>query len=221
MSINDAETPSLVIFDCDGVLVDTEPVANRLLVKIVAEAGLNLTFEECHTRFVGRMLEEIQLDIEETVNHSLGANWCAEVRARTEAAFAAGIEPIPGIRAQIERLKSENRAFCVASSGKISKMQLTLGQTGLLPLLETVLFSAEMVGKGKPAPDLFLHAAGEMGYAPAQSIVIEDSLFGVQAGIAAGMKVLGYAAGPLSDSAALEAAGATAFHSMDQLPTLL
>ena len=221
MRTKGGRTPGLVIFDCDGVLVDTEPVANRLLVTILAEAGLTMSYAECRTRFVGRMLEEIQHDIETTLERPLGVDWCADVRARTEGAFAAGIEPIHGIRQQIERLKAEGRTFCVASSGKISKMHVTLGQTGLLPLLSPVLFSAEMVGKGKPAPDLFLHAAREMGYSPQQSIVIEDSLYGVQAGVAAGMKVLGYAADPQSDAAALAEAGATVFHSMDQLPELL
>jgi len=211
----------LVIFDCDGVLVDTEPVANRLLARIITELGHPVTYEDCRRRFVGRMMEEIQAELETALDRDLGAEWCDSVRKQTEAAFAAGIDVIPGVAAQVQGLIAAGIPLCVASSGKISKMHLTLGQTDLLPLLGHVLYSAEMVGRGKPAPDLFLHAARQMGVAPERCVVIEDSVFGVQAGIAARMRVLGYAADPFTDDEALRAAGATVFHSMDDLPGLL
>jgi len=211
----------LVIFDCDGVLVDTEPVANRLLARIVTDLGHPVTYEDCRRRFVGRMMEEIQEELETALGRELGAEWCDSVRKRTETVFASGIEAIPGVSEQVRALLAANIPLCVASSGKISKMHLTLGQTNLLPLLGDVLYSAEMVGRGKPAPDLFLHAARQMGVAPERCVVIEDSIFGVQAGIAARMRVLGYAADPFTDDEALRAAGATVFHSMDDLPGLL
>ncbi|VAW10208.1 Putative phosphatase YieH [hydrothermal vent metagenome] len=211
----------LVIFDCDGVLVDTEPVANKLLARIVTDLGHRVSYEDCRRRFVGRMLEEIQSEIETAIGRKLGAGWCDGVRARTEAAFAEGIEAVPGITRQVKALIAAEIPLCVASSGKLSKMHVTLGQTDLLPLLGHVLYSAEMVGRGKPAPDLFFHAAAQMGVAPERCVVIEDSVFGVQAGVAAGMRVLGYAADPLTDDEALKVAGATVFHSMDDLPGLL
>jgi len=211
----------LVIFDCDGVLVDTEPVANRLLARIVSDLGHPVTYEDCRRRFVGRMMEDIQSEIETAIGRDLGPEWCDSVRKQTETVFASGIEAVPGVTAQVQRLIAAKIPLCVASSGKVSKMQVTLGQTDLLPLLGHVLFSAEMVGRGKPAPDLFLHAARQMGVAPQRCVVIEDSKFGVQAGVAAGMRVLGYAADPHSDDEALRAAGATVFHSMDELPGLL
>lgn len=212
---------NLVIFDCDGVLVDTETVANHLLARIVSDEGHAVSYSDCRRRFVGRMLEEIQTEIETEIGRELGAGWCDSVRVRTEAAFASGIKAVPGVTAQIEALGAAGIPFCVASSGKISKMRLTLGQTNLLPLLGEVLYSAEMVGRGKPAPDLFLYAARKMGVAPGACVVIEDSKYGVQAGIAAGMRVLGYAADPHTDDDALASAGATVFQSMDELPNLL
>jgi beta-phosphoglucomutase-like phosphatase (HAD superfamily) len=111
--------------------------------------------------------------------------------------------------------------YCVASSANVGKMHMTLGASGLLPLLDKVLFSASMVENGKPAPDLFLHAAREMGHAPERSIVIEDSVAGALAGRAAGMRVLGYAGDPLSDRQGLAEAGAELFDDMRRLPALL
>ena len=216
-----ANGPGLVIFDCDGVLVETEAVANHLLVRILDEDGYTVSYEDCRRRFVGRMLEDIQAEIESDLGRALRRDWSDHVRTRTEAEFAAGIQAIPGVRTQVEALIAANTAICVASSGRISKMQLTLGSSGLLPLLADVLYSAEMVGRGKPHPDLFLHAASQMGFAPEQCIVIEDSPFGVQAGIAAQMRVLAYAADPHADEEALKSAGATLFDSMDDLPDLL
>ncbi len=208
----------LVIFDCDGVLVDTEPMSNAILGDALAGEGLTLTYAEMREHFVGRSLESIQKIVEERLGRKLGDDWCESLRSTTETAFAErGVEAIPGVKTQIERLKSKSVPYCVASSGRVQKMHISLGKAGLLPLLKDVLFSATMVRRGKPNPDLFLHAAGEMGFKPEDCVVIEDSVPGVQAARAAGMRVLAYTGDPASDPAALQTAGAELISHMDEL----
>lgn len=213
--------PSLVIFDCDGVLVDTEHVANQLLSRLVTEAGAPLSYEQCRKRFLGKSMPTVQAEVEELAGRSLSEDWHLMVRDESIKLFAKGIEAVPHVKGQIERLREGGVPYCVASSGQMEKMHATLGSSGLLHLVEDVLFNADMVARGKPAPDLFLHAADEMGHAPETCVVIEDSRPGVEAGVAAGMQVLGYAGDPLTDGAALEAAGAIVFEDMRQLPKIL
>ena len=215
------ERPGLVIFDCDGVLVDTEKVANELLVRMLADVGHVVTYEESRKRFVGRMMEDIQCEVERALGRSLGEDWSTFVKDETVKVLQSGVEPIEGVGAQIERLREIGFPYCVASSGRLVKMRASLGSAGLLPLLEDVLFSAQMVGRGKPAPDLFLHAAEAMGHVPQNCVVIEDSVPGVQAGIAAGMRVLGYVGDPHTDGAALAGEGAHVFSDMRELGVLL
>jgi HAD superfamily hydrolase (TIGR01509 family) len=148
--------------------------------------------------------------------HAAAADFADDVRQRTLAALREEIEPVPGIAAALARIPVP---MCVASSGQLVKMRTTLRATGLLSRFEDRLFSAAGMARGKPHPDIFLHAAREMGAEPASCAVVEDSLVGVQAGIAAGMTVFGYAA--LSDAHALSAAGAHVFTDMQELPTLL
>ncbi len=212
---------SLVIFDCDGVLVETEQQANQLLTQILNEDGLNIDYATCRREFVGKTLEAVQARAEAMLGRALGSDWPNYVRDETEKVFQDGVYEVPFVGEQIRFLNEQGMALCVASSGRISKMKLTLGKSGLLPLLEDVLFSAEMVGKGKPAPDLFLFAAEEMGVIPHQCAVIEDSVPGVQAGVAAGMRVFGYTGDPHTDKEALKKAGATLFDDMRSLPALL
>lgn len=211
-------SPSLVIFDCDGVLVDTEPVANRLLVRLLADEGFHLTYEECRRLFVGRTMQAVQDHVEAALKRPLGVDWPTYVRDRTLDAFAEGIEPVAGAGEVLHGLKMRGLPFCVASSGKFEKMRFTLGATGLLPLVEHVLFSAEEVAHGKPAPDLFLHAAARMGHEPHSCLVIEDSVPGVQAAVAAGMKVIGYAGDPHTDGEVLKREGA---HVISDLSALM
>jgi len=210
-----------VIFDCDGVLVDTEHVANQLLSRLVTEAGAPLSYEQCRKRFLGKSMKTVQAEVEELAGRSLPEDWHQMVRDESIKLFAAGIEAVPHVKGQIERLRDDGMPYCVASSGQMEKMHATLGSSGLLHLVEDVLFNADMVARGKPAPDLFLHAADEMGHAPETCVVIEDSRPGVEAGVAAGMQVLGYAGDPLTDAVVLEAAGATVFEDMRQLPKIL
>ena len=213
--------PSLVIFDCDGVLVDSEPVANRLLVRVLAEEGFDISYEECRRLFVGKTMNAVMAHVEAALGRPLGDHWPDYIRDQTLKAFAAGVDAVPGVRDVLLALRSRGLPFCVASSGKFEKMRFTLGSSGLLPLVENVLFSAEQVAHGKPWPDLFLFAATEMGFAPQACVVIEDSVPGVKAAIAAGMPVLGFAGDPHTDAAALESEGAHVFHDMSALPGLI
>lgn len=221
MALSLSAPPSLVIFDCDGVLVDTETISNRLLTRVLAEDGFDVGYKEVRRLFVGKTLEAVMAHAEGAIGHPLRANWADFIRDETLKAFSQGVEAIPDVREVLEKLVALNVPYCVASSGKFEKMRFTLGSSGLLPLVENVLFSAEQVAHGKPSPDLFLFAAKSMGFAPGACVVIEDSVPGVQAAVAAGMPVLGYAGDPHTDAAGLKAEGAHVFHNMSALIGLL
>jgi len=213
--------PKLVIFDCDGILVDTENLANRRLAEWLSEAGFATTFEYCRKYFSGRSMASVQKEIEETTEVRLGADFVDRWNAGLPDLFAHGVEAIPYVREFIEAVRAAGIPYCVATSARISKMHITLGQTGLLPLFEHAMFSSTMVGRGKPFPDLFLHAAKTMGFAPADCIVIEDSVAGTQAGIAAGMRVYSYHGDPYSERDRLAEAGGILFDDMRNLADLV
>jgi beta-phosphoglucomutase-like phosphatase (HAD superfamily) len=215
------KTSLLVIFDCDGVLVDTELAANVLLSDLIRAEGWDMSVEECHKRFVGKAMQAVQAEVGQHLGRALPEDWYLMVKEMTIKALSAGTRAVPGVEDQIRRLREVEIPYCVGSSGQIEKMHATLGSAGLLPLVEDALFSADMVGIGKPAPDLFLHAADVMGHAAEACVVIEDSVPGVQAGVTAGMKVLGYAGDPMTNRDTLTAAGALVFDDMAQLPALL
>ncbi|MDX8453201.1 HAD family phosphatase [Mesorhizobium sp. VK9D] len=215
------QVPKLVIFDCDGVLVDTENLANRRLAEWLTAAGFTTSFEYCRKHFSGRSMVSVQKEIEETTKVRLGADFVERWNAGLPDLFAHGVEAIPYVREFVEKVRAAGIAYCVASSARVSKMHITLGQTGLLPLFEHAMFSATMVSRGKPFPDLFLHAAETMGFAPPDCIVIEDSVAGTQAGVAAGMRVFSYHADPLSDRDGLAAAGGILFDDMRELAGLV
>lgn len=206
---SDPNSPSLIIFDCDGVLVDTETQLNQQLVHHLAELGVTVDLKDCFELFVGKTMSAIQDYVGEQTGKRPGEDWVAHVREHDMAILQQGVDAIDGAREIVETLQRRKMPYCVASSGRIVKMTTTLTGAGLFDHFKDVLFSAEMVGKGKPAPDLFLYAAATMGHAPETCLVIEDSLPGVQAAVAAGMPVLGYAGNEYSDGAALQAAGAT------------
>lgn len=212
--------PGLVIFDCDGVLVDTEVISSRRLAEWLTEAGYPITFQTCLKRFAGRPMAEIVAEIE-AEGTPLGADFVERWNAGLPALFAGGVTEIPHVRAAVAAIRGAGIPYCVASSGRVAKMRLTLGATGLLPLFEHGMFSATMVARGKPFPDLFLHAAEATGVAPARCAVVEDSVAGARAGIAAGMKVFAYHADPHADIGGLRAAGAELFDDMRDLPRLL
>lgn len=212
--------PDLVIFDCDGVLVDTETLANRRLAQWLGEAGFPVTFEYCRKHFTGRSMSSIQEEIE-AAGVSLGSDFVDRWNAGLPDLFAAGVEAVPHVREVVEALRAAQIPYCVASSARVSKMRITLGATGLLPLFEHALFSATMVSRGKPFPDLFLYAARAGGMEPARCVVVEDSVPGTIAGIAAGMRVYSYCADPYSDREGLEVAGGILFEDMRQLSLMI
>lgn len=205
-----------MIFDCDGVLVDSEPIANRVLYEALIALGLDCDAAETERATRGLSMASVLTWAEARLGRPLPDDFVERVQARTFAAFRAGLEPVPGVAAALERIPIP---ICVASSGEAEKIRLSLGLTGLLPRFEGRVFSATEVARGKPYPDLFLHAARVMGAAPAACAVVEDSLPGVEAGRAATMTVLAYADG--RDAAPLAAAGARVFADMAELPDLL
>ncbi|WP_027032833.1 HAD family hydrolase [Mesorhizobium loti] len=215
------QVPKLVIFDCDGILVDTENLANRRLAEWLSAAGYATSFEYCRKNFSGRSMLSVQKEIEAQTEVRLGADFVDRWNAGLPDLFAHGVEAIPYVREFIEAVRAAGIPYCVATSARVSKMHITLGQTGLLPLFEHAMFSATMVGRGKPFPDLFLHAAKTMGFSPTDCIVIEDSVAGTQAGIAAGMRVFSYHGDPYSDRDGLIEAGGILFDDMRELAGLV
>jgi len=210
--------PKLVIFDCDGILVDTERPANEFMASVLTERGFPVTYEECRRRFVGRSLVSVQQEIEAT-GVTIG-NFVDDIYAELPR-ILDGVQAIAHVETFIQTLETAGIPFCVASSGKPEKMKMTLGGTGLLPYFEQVMFSATMVERGKPFPDLFFHAARQMGFAPADCIVVEDTVAGVTAGIAAGMRVYAYHGDPHSDREGMVAAGGIPFADMRVLSGLI
>ena len=179
-----------VIFDCDGVLVDSEPTSNRVLAELLTDVGLPTTTEQSMATYMGKSwVTNLEL-IEERMGRPPPEDFTARYRALCDVALA-DVQPVEGI---LEVLDALDLPSCVASSGPHVKMAVTLGATGLLQRFEGRIFSAVDLphGRGKPAPDLFLHAAREMGFDPRATAVVEDSEPGVEAGIAAGMHVFGY-----------------------------
>ena len=181
----------LVIFDCDGVLVDSEPIANRVLADMLGELGLHLTQAQIFEHFVGYSIRRCLRVIESMLGRAPPSTFHSELQARTFAAFRNGLKATPSIEYALDHLGAP---FCVASSGDHEKMRTTLGLTGLLPRFDGKLFSVTQVARGKPAPDVYLLAASELGAAPAECVVIEDTPPGVRAGVAAGMTVFGFCA---------------------------
>ncbi|MFE5563109.1 HAD family hydrolase [Streptomyces sp. NPDC056544] len=208
----------LVIFDCDGVLVDSERIAVRVDALVLAELGWNLTEAEIVDRFMGRSSQSMTEEIEAHLGHSLPADWEEEFRPLYRDALAAELTPVPGIVDALDALTG--LPTCVASSGSHDKMRFTLGITGLHQRFEGRIFSATEVEHGKPAPDLFLHAAQQMGVAPEACAVVEDSQYGLQAARAAGMRAFAYAGG-MTPAHRLEGADTVIFDDMGKLPDLL
>ncbi|MEH1969530.1 MULTISPECIES: HAD-IA family hydrolase [unclassified Nostoc] len=206
----------LVIFDCDGVLVDSETLGNRILVEFVAEFGLILKLEEAILLFKGCKMADCLAVIEQKLGRKMPQDFVTQLRARTATAFERELLPVQGIEAALDKI---NLPICVASSGPIEKIKLALRVTNLLPRFEGRIFSSYEIGSWKPAPDLFLYAAKNLGVNAPFCTVVEDSILGVRAGIAAGMKVLGYSS--QSEFTQLEECGARVFYSMYQLPDLL
>ncbi|MFE1874006.1 HAD family hydrolase [Streptomyces sp. NPDC059496] len=207
----------LVIFDCDGVLVDSERIALPLQVALGAELGWPLTEEEVLDRFLGRSSASIHKDIAGRLGDETAGLWRELFEQRHREAVDAGLSAVEGLP---QALGTITLPTCVASSGSHEKMRHTLGRTGLYEHFEGRIYSATEVSRGKPAPDLFLYAAQRMGIDPAACAVVEDSRPGVEAARAAGMRSFGYAGG-LTPAERLEGAGTVVFHDMRELPGLI
>ena len=207
----------LVIFDCDGVLVDSERLAVRIDVRVLAELGWILTEQEVVERFMGRTHEYMVSEIEAFLGRPLAPDWEDPFHQLYRDAFAAELQPVEGV---VEALDRITLPTCVASSGTHEKIRFTLGLTNLYDRFAGRIFSASEVARGKPAPDLFLHAAKRMGVDPAACAVVEDSRYGVEAARAAGMLALGFAGG-LTAAEHLQGPGTIVFTEMRELPSLL
>jgi HAD superfamily hydrolase (TIGR01509 family) len=186
----DAET-RLVIFDCDGVLVDSEPISVSVLVKAMNDLGVPITEEEVYGRFLGRSLATVIDTMKNEYKVHPGQEFLDQIRTNLYARFRNELKPIEGIAATIDGI---GIPCCVASSSQVERIRLSLTVTGLIDRLPNI-FSATMVKNGKPAPDLFLHAAREMHVEPANCVVIEDSPAGIEAAKAAGMRVFAFTGG--------------------------
>lgn len=209
----------LVIFDCDGVLVDSEPIAARLTAESVSELGWEMSAELAKSEFLGDTFSNIIRRVEERIGRKVPEDWPARSQAKLLAALERELTPVAGVRSAIEALLGAGATLAVGSQGSHQKMQLTLGVTGLLPFFEGRIFSASQVAQPKPAPDLFLLAANTLGFAASQSVVVEDSTRGVKAALAAGMRILGYTASVGRE--AIVAAGAEPVDDLAQVPKLL
>jgi HAD superfamily hydrolase (TIGR01509 family) len=207
----------LVIFDCDGVLVDSEPIAVRIDVEMLAEVGIEMSEAEVIERYVGRSPEVILADTEARLGRRVPEGWFERGEARIREAYKTALRPVDGI---VEALDAIDVPVCVASSSGHDNLRYKLELTGLYERFAGHIFSATEVANGKPAPDLFLHAASRMGADPADCAVVEDSRYGVQAARAAGMDVFGYAGG-LTPRDVLEGARTIVFDDMRTLPKLL
>ncbi len=210
----------LVIFDCDGVLVDSEAISSRLFAQALTAAGLHTSPEAVRREYFGPRLADVMARAEARLGRALGADWLVEFEQRRAEAFRRELTSVPGAAEVVARIADAGVEVCVASQAKLEKTRLTLGLTGLTNLFSpTALFSAEQVAHGKPHPDLFLHAAEAMRADPSRCVVVEDSPGGITAAVDAGMRPLGYAAA--NDPTALREAGAETFTRLDELPCLL
>ena len=208
---------TLVIFDCDGVLVDSEPISVRVDVELFAEVGLPMTEAEVIDRFVGRSPEVIVAAIEDQLGHGLPDGVFERAERRLRDAWATELTPVDGI---VQALEQITDPVCVASSSTHDSLRYKLELTGLYERFAGRIFSATEVANGKPAPDLFLHAAEQMGTDPSRCVVVEDSHHGVQAARAAGMNVLAYAGG-VTPADVLIGPSTIVFRDMRALPQLI
>ena len=208
-----------VIFDCDGVVVDSEPASFDLIADELRLHGLALSHAEIASQFLGGTITGVW-EKARALGARLPDDWVPAFYQRLYARLAEGTPLIPGIEAVLDRLVEAGLPFAMGSNGSDHKMQVTLGQhPAVLAHFAGRMFSGQTVGRPKPAPDLYLHAAAALGIAPALCVVIEDSATGAMAARAAGMRCLGYA--PQGSAGALVAAGARPFADMADLPALL
>jgi HAD superfamily hydrolase (TIGR01509 family) len=210
----------LVIFDCDGVLVDSEAISSTVLAQSLSEHGLTTTPAEARRDYEGLLLRDIDARASAKLGRALPEGWLECFQRERADVFRRELEPIVGAGEAVEAITAAGVPVCVASQGKLEKTRLSLALTGLDRLFsENVLFSAWSVERGKPFPDVFLHAAEAMGVEADRCAVVEDSVLGVTAAVAAGMRVLGYAGSSTAEE--LCRAGAEPIDSIGEVPLRL
>ncbi|AZO04635.1 MULTISPECIES: HAD family hydrolase [unclassified Mesorhizobium] len=216
-------TPELVIFDCDGVLVDSEALSVSALLGMIELAGGTVSEDAAYEHFLGKSMKSVREILGQEFGLEISDQHLTAMRVDLMRKFREELKPIPGIKEVLPKL---GLPCCVASSGTLERIRYALDVTGLLPLLEPHIFSATMVKRGKPAPDLFLHAAASMRAHPRNCLVVEDSPAGVAAARAAGMRVLAFTGGSHAGNPGLKARLASTepdsiFADMLQLPDLI
>lgn len=182
----------LVIFDCDGVLVDSEHLAAQVFANQLAFYGIAMTPQQCEFQFRGHTMDYCFNELRNLYPGALPSDFLEVLAVATETYFTEHLQPVRGVEAVLRWLQEENIPFCVASNGALKKIRHSLKVAGLVRYFADHCFSAESVPQGKPAPDLFLSAARQMGFSPEETVVIEDSTAGVTAAIRAGMTVFRY-----------------------------
>ena len=214
-----------VLFDCDGVLVDSEPLTNGVLRDMLGELGWVMTVEQCMTQFVGKAVMDEVTTIEARTGFKMTEEWMATFRQRRNDALAAQLQAIPNIHGAVQAVHEHFKARIACASGADrQKVEMQLEKVGLMPYFEGRVFSGHEMPRSKPAPDVYLAAATALGVDPRRCAVVEDTVTGVTAGVAAGATVFGYSPGGPGHSAteALLAVGAVqVFTDMAQLPALL
>ena len=212
----------LIIFDCDGVLVDSEVISCRAHADVLSRHGYPITQQQVFDRFLGRSTRQANSEVEAELGRALPDDFHVQLQDELFRSFEADLEAVPHIHSALDAIA---QAVCVASSGSHQRMNVTLGRTRLYDRFAPNIFSASQVSNGKPAPDLFLFAASQLNVSPERCLVIEDSVPGVTGGRAAGMTVLGFHGGchcRPGYGEDLRVAGATAtFDDMRQLPGLI
>jgi len=212
----------VIIFDCDGVLVDSEVISCRAHAETLTRHGYPITSEQVFHRFLGRSTRQANMEVEAELGRALPDDFHLQLQDELFRTFEADLEAVPHIHTALDRI---DHAVCVASSGSQQRMRVTLGRTMLYDRFAPNIFSASQVDNGKPAPDLFLFAAEQMNVPPERCIVIEDSVAGVIGGRAAGMPVIGFHGGshcrPGYGETLRKAGAALLFDDMRQLPELI
>jgi HAD superfamily hydrolase (TIGR01509 family) len=183
--------PDLIIFDCDGVMIDSEVLSCRCLSEVLEGYGIDIGLDQALDLFLGRSVTAV-IQHYEALGHAIPGQFAAELRTEVRAAFLSSLCPIEGVQSVLENLRIPH---CVASSSDLDRVSFALSLTGLARHFDSRLFTSQMVEHGKPAPDLFLYAAERMQVDPRRTLVIEDSISGVKAGKAAGMAVWGFVGG--------------------------
>ena len=205
-----------IIFDCDGILVDSETIANQVLLSMSAPFGLKMTMEEAVKNFNGRRLKNIFEQIEKLTDKKLPDSFETDFRKQTFEAFKTDLKAVKGVRKFIENLSVP---YCVASSGPVEKITFNLTITGLIQNFENRIFSSYEINSWKPDPEIFIHACNQMGFKKEECIVIEDSVAGVIAGVKGGFKV--FALANENNAQDLRDEGATVFYNYEELETIL